>query len=246
MIITGENKPLGKTPNTWDELLPTEGPAGEVIEATSEEQLAGRIAANQSEYNDTVRTLIWLTKKQEKEGDADKNADLFDTALAMQNMLLRGTFETSESSAQLAVNGTVLHSEDFDKYWVDAKLLSEGITDEMRAEAAEIELQDGEEDIKAIKQFSEDVCEIVTSENVRAARGHETGYLFHLQELLMNAMEHCSLEGLSRVKEEYYDSLAQIQDHFIEMAHERDRQKAQSLGHASVQIAGKTETIGDK
>lgn len=247
MIITGENKPRDDTiENTWDTMSPTEGPIGEIIESTSEEQLDGRIAANEDEYDKLTRILVYLIHHPAENASAKGKENLVQAADSACGRLLRGTFETSDENAHLSASGIVLHNDDFDEYWEDIKVLEDGLSESELKEASEIELSDGKEDEAKILKFVDAIREKITPMNVRAARSHEMAYIMSLQDMFDDATRHCSLDGVAHVKEVFYDASARIREHFAEMMKKRDEEKARSFGSASVKIAKKIEEGDDK
>lgn len=247
MIITGERKPRDDTiENTWDITSPTEGPAGEVIESTSEEQLDGRIAANGDEFDRLIRISAFLNQRNIENAPKSEKEDLIRNANSACEMLIRGTFETSDENARLSASGVVLHNEDFDTYWEEIKALEDGLSEDELKEASKIELPDGKEDVANIIAFTNSVCEKITPINVRAARSHEMSYIMSLQNMLNDAMHRCSLSDIAHIKEVFYNATARIQEHFIEMMRKRDEEKARSFGGTSVEIAKKVGKSDEK
>ncbi|MBP5656623.1 hypothetical protein J6X15_03500 [Candidatus Saccharibacteria bacterium] len=240
MIITEEREAMMPRPIGDGEA--TIGPDGEMIEITGEGALEARIDANREAFDANMKKYVYLSRRAQNGELGDDKIEAYVAADELNEMLLRGTFETNSDNMDISNEGTILHRDDYDKFFERRKTLDELLSDEDKTAIAEIELGDGKESVKAIEDFADGVCETVTPENVRAANLHYTDYLVSLRVALIPALQGASLDGVALAKASYYSSEERIRSHFAEMMRQREEMQQKSLGSAAIKTVQKAET----
>ena len=239
MIITEEREALMPRPIGDGEA--TVGPDGEMIEITAEGALEERIDANRDAFNANMKKFIYFSKKAQNGELGKDKIEAYVAADELNEMLLRGTFETNSANMSSSVEGMILHENDYNGFFELRDRLDKIISDTDRDAIAEIELSDGKESVKAIEDFTDGVCRTVTAENVRAANLHYTDYLLSLRTALVPALQSASLDGVAAAKASYYSSIERIKNHFAEMMRQREEMQQKSLGGAAIKSAQASE-----